>query len=271
MIIDDDIEILPDPNTAVERYCRNWDGKAPYARATIVRTEGPTAAKAGAKAIITAEGELIGFLGGGCVRGAVIRTAQQAIEAGEPKLIRVRPKEEVTQALDEEGVELHGSACPSKGSADVFIEPVMPRPPLIVIGSSYVAKAISELAAMLGFSLVQVSATPQAAGAAPLASALAQPHQLKRAFIVVATQGAGDYAALSAALKTNAPYVAFVASSKKAKAMRERLANDGLAEASVERLRAPAGLAIGSETPAEIAVAILAEMIKVRHDHGKHA
>src|SRR5271166_4072239 len=137
--------MIIDPNESVDRFCRNWDGAAPYVRATIIRTEGATAAKPGAKAIVTAEGKIIGWLGGACVRGAVVRAARQAIETAVPRLIRVRPKEHITTERDVDGVELHASSCPSKGSADVFIEPVMPKCPLVVIGASYVAKAIAEL------------------------------------------------------------------------------------------------------------------------------
>ncbi|MGO9486604.1 MAG: XdhC family protein [Rhodomicrobium sp.] len=252
-----------DPNETVEGYCRNWNGAVPYARATIVRTEGATAAKAGAKAIVTSEGELIGWLGGGCLRGAVLRAARQAIQSGAPKLIRVRPKDQVNGSQDTDGVELHSSSCPSKGSSEVFIEPVLPKPPLIIIGASYVAGALAELALPLGYALVQVAAVPGSNASAALSEL---PHQpgLERAFIAVATQGSGDYAALSAAMATEAPYVAFVSSPAKAQSMRERLTKDGLDAASLKRLHAPAGLDIGSETPAEIAIAILAEIVSFR-------
>jgi xanthine dehydrogenase accessory factor len=153
----EDHSMAADPSGNVEHFCRNWDGAAPYARATIVRTEGATAAKAGAKAIVTAEGELIGWLGGGCLRGAVLRAAQQAIKSGRPKLIRVRPKEQVSADSDADGVELYPSSCPSKGSSEVFIEPVLPKPKMIIIGASYVAKALTDLAPMLGFEAIQIA------------------------------------------------------------------------------------------------------------------
>jgi xanthine dehydrogenase accessory factor len=257
------LAVTTDPNETVESYCRNWDGAAPYARATIVRTEGATAAKAGAKAIVTAAGELIGWLGGGCLRGAVLRAAQSAIRSGEPKLIRVRPKEQVTGPADADGVELHASSCPSKGVSDIFIEPVTPKPVLIVIGTSFVAGALVQMAAPLGFGLLQVTPAPGNNTAIPLSELQQQPG-LDRSFITIATQGSADYAALSAAMATAAPYVAFVASTAKSAAMRERLTKDGFDETSLVRLHAPAGLNIGSETPAEIAVAILAEIIGFR-------
>jgi xanthine dehydrogenase accessory factor len=262
--------MIADPNETFESFCRNWDGAAPYARATIVRTEGATAAKAGAKAIITAEGELIGFLGGGCLRGAVLQAAKQSIRAGTPKLIRVRPREQVSGDKDADGVELHPSNCPSKGSSDIFIEPVLPKPLMIVIGASYVANVLESLATTLGFELVQMAGAPGSNRSLPL-SALEDYPGTDRAFITVATQGAGDFAALKAAMATAAPYVAFVGSLAKAKAMRERLLQEGVAEAALSRLHAPAGLDIGSETPAEIGIAILAEIIRFRRNRDKES
>jgi xanthine dehydrogenase accessory factor len=250
------------PNEAVESFCRNWDGAAPYARATIVRTEGATAAKAGAKAIVTARGDLIGWIGGGCIRGAVLRACERAIQAGQPRLIHVRPKGEVTGDTDAGGTEVHMSHCSSKGSADIFIEPVLPKPLLMVIGASYSAKAIAELAAKLDFELLHVGGL--GSDAKPRLSELEVHPGANRGFAVVATQGSGDYAALKAAMGTGAPYVAFVASLKKARALRERLAQDGYHEDALARLHAPAGLDIGAETPAEIAIAILAEIVSLR-------
>ncbi|WP_088346923.1 MULTISPECIES: XdhC/CoxI family protein [Rhodomicrobium] len=243
-----------DPNESVESFCRNWDGAAPYVRATIVRTEGATAAKSGAKAIVTAEAEIIGWLGGGCVRGAVLKAAREAIAAGAPRLIRVRPKEAVGAERDADGVPLYASHCPSKGSADIFIEPVIPKRPLVIIGGSYVAQALADLAGPLSFHIVKAQAN---------AEALADQPGLRHGFIVVATQGSGDFAGLSAALATSAPYVAFVGSPAKVRAMRARLLAGGMDETALARLRAPAGLAIGAETPAEIAVSILAQIISL--------
>ncbi len=249
-----------DPNDIVELYCRNWDGRTPHARATIVHTEGATAAKAGAKAVVTAEGELVGWIGGGCIRGAVLRAARQAMDAAAPKLIRVRPKEQITAPRDPDGIDIHPSGCPSKGRAEIFIEPVMPKPPLVIIGASQVARALADLAASISVELIPMDG---GAKAMPLAE-LQRRRGLERGFVVVATQGSGDLAALKAALATDAPYVAFIASKAKAKALRDRLAADGMPKEALAHLHAPAGLRIGAKTPSEIAVAILAEIISIR-------
>jgi len=251
-----------DPNDTVDRYCRDWDGVTPYARATIVHTQGATAAKPGAKAVITSDGDMIGWIGGGCIRGAVLRAARQAIDAASPRLIRVRPKEQIAAQRDSDGVELHASGCPGKGHADVFIEPVMPKPPLVIIGASHTAQALAEMAGGVGLDCVPLG---RAADEAAL-STLADRPGIGRGFIVIATQGSGDYAALQHALTTDAPYIAFVGSRAKAAALRERLAADGLSESVLARLRSPAGLPIRAKTPAEIAVAIIAEIISIRQD-----
>ena len=257
--------MTPDPNDIVERYCRNWDGLTPYARATVVHTNGATAAKAGAKAIVTFDGELIGWIGGGCLRGAVLRAARQAMDAAEPRLIRVRPKEQITAPKDPDGVELHANGCPGKGKADVFIEPVMPKPPLVVIGTTHIARALSNLASSLSVELIAIGGDSEEAQL----SALAERPRLEHGSIIVATQGTRDYAALKSALATDAPYIAFISSRTKAKAMRDRLAADGVSEALLARLRAPAGLNIGAKTPAEIAISILAEIISLRQAAAK--
>jgi xanthine dehydrogenase accessory factor len=248
-----------DPNETVETYCRNWDGVTPYARATIVHTRGATAAKAGAKAVVTSDGELVGWIGGGCLRGAILRAAREAIDTGAPRLIRVRPKAETIAPLDNDGIPLYASGCPGNGGADVFIEPVLPKPSLIIIGASQVAQAVADLAAGLSFELIRTE--PDKATAE--LRALSNEPRLDRSFIVIATQGAGDHVALKSALETNAPYVAFVASRAKAAALRERLTAEGISEAAFARLRAPAGLQISGKTPSEIAIAILAEIISV--------
>ncbi len=254
-----------DPNEMVERYCRNWDGATPYARATIVHTDGATAAKAGAKAVVTSDGTLIGWIGGGCIRGAVLRAARQAMDAAVPRLIRVRPKAEVAAGFDSDGVEIHPSGCPGRGRADVFIEPVMPKPPLVIIGASHTAYALADMAAGLSVEIVPVEGGANNA----ILSALHRLHGLDHGFIVIATQGAGDHAALTAALATDTPYVAFIASRAKVAAIRERLAAEGVSEAALARLRSPAGLSIGAKTPAEIAIAVLAEIISLRQAAAK--
>ena len=223
----------------------------PCAVATVVRTEDATSAKAGAKALIREDGTLEGWIGGGCVQAAVRKAALRTLADGEARLIRVAPRARLdAQGLAPgsaaDGVEHHVSHCPSGGTVDVFVEPMLPAPRLVVLGQSAVAGALSDLAARLGY----VVDTEPAAD--------------ERGFVVVATQGRGDRAALLAALLSSARYVAFVSSRRKAASLKASLANDGVPPDRLAALRAPAGLAIGAITPEEIALSVLAEIVQVR-------
>ncbi len=262
-----------DGGKLLDLMARLRDQSQPYALATVVRTAAATSAKAGAKALVTADGEIHGWIGGGCTRGAVRRAALEALKDGEARLISVQPQEEldaggVSAGESKDGVEFHRSACPSGGTLDVFVEPMLPRPVLLVCGASPVARAIADLAGRSGFA-VTVAALSEDQTSFPQADQRIENFDLPKEeiaerFIVVATQGKRDGEALRAALSTDAPYVAFVGSRKKAKTLTQRLRDEGLEPDSVARLRAPAGLDIGAITPEEIALSIIAEVVELR-------
>lgn len=250
----------------------------PFAVATVVRTVSYTAAKAGAKAVIRADGTITGgWIGGGCARGAVLRTARQVIADGQARLISVQPEDlledlGIAPGDERDGVRFAANRCPSKGTMDVFVEAVLPRAQLVICGATPVAKALCDLGRRMGYETVVHA--PQAdldAFAAPdrriPGYAVAREAPQTR-FVVVTTQGAGDSAALRAALESDAGYVAFVGSRLKAAALRAELAAAGLPPGALDRLHAPAGLDIGAITPEEIAVSILAE-ITVRRRRGQ--
>jgi len=245
-----------------------------FALATVVRTVAATAAKAGAKAIIRADGTVSdGWIGGGCARAAVLKAAREAIADGRSRLVSVQPPDVLqTQGIaagdEQAGIRFANNMCPSQGTMDVFVEPVLPRPQLVVCGSSPVAVAIADLGRRIGFSITAcVPAAEQAAF--PEADRRIEGYALPvdepgARFIVVSTQGRGDDAALQAALSVDAGYVAFVGSRKKADALRLRLTELGIAPERLARLKSPAGLDLGAITPDEIAVSILAEIIAAR-------
>jgi len=219
-----------------------------FAIATVIRTLSVTAAKAGAKAIIARDGSVQeGWIGGGCARAAVLRAAQQCLQDGQSRLVSITPKD----ALDDlgvapgevrDGVTFAKNACPSQGTMDIFVEPVLPLPRLAILGASPVAKALAALAPGFGFEV-----TGEAGD-----------------YVVVATQGAGDRAGLKAAALAPARYAAFVGSRRKAETLKRELAADGVPEAALARVKAPAGLDIHAITSEEIALSILAEMISIR-------
>jgi xanthine dehydrogenase accessory factor len=245
-----------------------------FALATVVRTVAATAAKAGAKAVIRADGTISeGWIGGGCARAAVLKAAREAIADGRPRLVSVQPPD-VLQAQghkpgdEQSGIRFVKNMCPSQGTMDVFVEPVLPRPQIVVCGSSPVAVAIADLGRRVGYSVtVCVPAAEQVAFAEAdqriEGFALPVDDEGPR-FVVVSTQGRGDEAALQAALAIDAAYVAFVGSRKKADALRRSLAERGVAPERLARLKAPAGLDLGAITPDEIAISILAEIIAAR-------
>lgn len=245
-----------------------------FALATVVRTVSVTAAKAGAKAVIRADGTISsGWIGGGCARGAVLRAAQAAMQDGQPRLVSVQPRdllEEIGVKPGEEraGVEFARNNCPSKGTMDIFVEPVLPKPNLIVCGASPVAIALADVARRAGFFVTAAADASDLSAFGPVdrtVEGFALPGaESGSRMIVVATQGKGDHEALSAAVRTDAAYIAFVGSRRKAAALRADLAEDGVAPERLEQVRAPAGLDIGAITPDEIAISILAEMIEVR-------
>ena len=246
----------------------------PFALATVVRTVAATAAKAGAKALILPDGTISeGWIGGGCARAAVLKAARDALADGKPRLVSVQPPDELEQqgvaAGDERsGTRFAGNMCPSQGTMDVFVEPVLPRPQIVVCGSSPVAVAIADLARRTGFAVTACApaAEQSAFGEADRrieGYALPVSEEGQR-FVVISTQGRGDEAALRAALASESDYIAFVGSRKKAAALKAALAADGLDPARLAAVKAPAGLDLGAITPEEIAVSILAEIIAAR-------
>jgi xanthine dehydrogenase accessory factor len=245
----------------------------PFALATVVRTVAATAAKAGAKAVILPDGTISeGWIGGGCARAAVLKAARDALVDGRSRLVSVAPGDLLAdrgvKAGDEkEGVRFAQNMCPSQGTMDIFVEPVLPRPQVVVCGSSPVAVAVADLARRTGFAVTvcaPASEQPAFTDADRRIEGYALPVEEGARYVVVSTQGRGDEAALLAALAVDVDYVAFVGSRKKAEALKATLAGRGVPAERLAKLKAPAGLDLGAITPDEIAVSILAEIIAVK-------
>jgi xanthine dehydrogenase accessory factor len=243
------------------------EGRA-FCAVTIVRTAHATSAKAGAKALVTDDGALHGFVGGGCVQGAVKRAALAALESGEPRLIRVKPREDVLAEVDADGAALYKSSCPSGGTVDLFLEPMRLAPALVVCGASPVAAALVRLAQAMDCRVI-VAAPSELHGEVPGASSYVDGFALEtialepRDAVVVVTQGRRDREALSAALRSPARYVGMVGSRRKIARLREGLAGE-IPAARLAALKGPAGLDIGAIEPEEIALSILGELVRER-------
>ncbi len=246
----------------------------PFALATVVRTVAATAAKAGAKAVILPNGTISeGWIGGGCARAAVLKAAKDALTDGQSRLISVQPPDVLEQQGHKAGEEFGGvrfakNMCPSQGTMDIFVEPVLPLPELVVCGSSPVAVAVADLARQIGFSLT-VCAPAAEQQMFSEADARIEGYALPvqdgpERYVLVSTQGRGDEAALLAALSVDAKYVAFVGSGRKAGALKEAMAKRGITPERLAKMKAPAGLDLGAITPDEIAISILAEIVRVR-------
>ncbi len=245
-----------------------------FVLATVVRTLSVTAAKAGAKAVIRPDGTIVaGWIGGGCARGAVLKAAREALADGRSRLVSVQPENllrdlGVKPGESRDGVRFAKNMCPSQGTMDIFIEPVLPRPSLVVLGASPVAVALAGQAAPLGLH-VTVAAPAADLPDHPVADSVIdgfaiEPAANARYFVVVSTQGKGDEAALKAALEIKADYCAFVGSRRKMAALRAKFLANGVTAQVLDRVKAPAGLDLGAITPEEIALSILAEITALR-------
>ena len=237
-------------------------GKA-YVIATVVRTEAPSSAKAGDRAVLDEEGILAGWVGGGCAKPAVTRNAVNALHDGQTRLIRISRDIEGLES----GIMGYPMTCQSGGTLDIFIEPVMPKPLLVVMGHSAIAQAICALAPGVGFDVVVAGPggkREKFAAAIGWIEDFDDVANIERtpAAIVVATQGSGDARGLDSALTSNAGYIGLIASPKKSARLKETLKKRGHDERAVDAIDAPAGLDIGAITPEEVAVSVLAELVQ---------
>ena len=249
----------------------------PFALATVVRTVAATAAKAGAKAVILPDGTMHeGWIGGGCARAAVLKAAKDALADGKSRLVSVQPPNALDEqglkaGAEEGGVRFAKNMCPSQGTMDIFVEPVLPQPQIVVCGASPVAVAIADLARRSGFAITVCAPTEEQATFAEADRRIegyALPvDEAGQRYVVVSTQGRGDEAALLAALAVDADYVAFVGSRRKADVLKAAMTERGVAPERLATLKAPAGLDLGAITPEEIAISILAEIVVLRRGH----
>jgi xanthine dehydrogenase accessory factor len=240
----------------------------PFVLATVVWSRAPSSGKPSSTAVITADGRLSGWLGGACAEPVVIREALRALEEGTPRLLFLGTPDELA-GQGREGVVTVPIACQSEGALEVYVEPVLPSPHLVVIGRSPAVDALAGMAAALAWRTVVVDDGGDP-GLHPDAERVVTELDLSaagvddRSVVVVATQGHYDEDALRAALATPAAYVGLVASRRRAEAVLGYLRDRGVPEEDLERVRAPAGLDLGRLPNQEIAVAILAELVQLR-------
>lgn len=239
----------------------------PFCVATVVRTADVTSAKAGAKAAITGSGEIIGHLGGSCVQNAVRQAVVQALQSGKTRMIRVKPSDKVVSMHDADGAQLFKSGCPSGGTVDLLIEAYKQPPRLVIFGKTPIAEALAQHAVLLGYRMaVSGDAGIGSGGLDTFSETDLAPLDLVGAdYIVVASQGQGDLAALRAAVQSPVRHVSLVASKRKAATLIEKLITEGVPRERLAQVKSPAGLHLGGIDPHEIAVSVMAEIIKWRN------
>lgn len=235
-----------------------------YALAIIVRRKIPSSGKPGDKAIITADGHIHGWIGGGCTRGIVLKEALLSIKERKPRFVSISPSK--IESADE-NTKVYAMTCQSGGEVEVYIEPVLPKPQLVIFGTSHIAKALAKVAKAIDYqvdvvmSVADKNVFPEADnvwGVKKLKASQVKPS----AYLVVCTQGEGDAEALQKALAVDPNYLAFVASRKKAHAIFKEVREMGASFDQLKKIKTPAGLDIGAKMPDEVAISILAEIIK---------
>jgi xanthine dehydrogenase accessory factor len=227
--------------------------REPFVQATVVRAQKPTSAHAGDTALVRVDGRIDGFVGGTCAEASVREYGLMTLSTNQPLLLRIVPGE--TTGPAEEGAVTVANPCLSGGAVEIFLEPRVPAPRVLVVGDSPVAEALADLGRPLGFDVELVpgeQARPQAGDAA----------------VVVASHGRGEEPALTAALRLGVPYVGLVASRIRGASV---LAALDVPDDQRSRVHSPAGLDIGGRTAAEIALSILAELVAERRAAERHA
>jgi xanthine dehydrogenase accessory factor len=224
------------------------DGIAPFVEATVVRAQSPTSVRAGDAAIVRPDGTIEGFVGGSCAEASVRLYSLRAMAAGEPLLLRILPGGAEGQPAAAEGAVTVKNPCLSGGVLEIFLNPHLPASTLRIVGEAPIGVALADLARRLGYKVelsVAEDSDPRADDAA----------------VVVASHGHDEERVLTAALRSGVPYVALVASQIRGDAVKQSL---DLPEELLAQIHTPAGLEIGAETPEEIALAILAEIVALR-------
>ncbi len=227
--------------------------RSPFVVATVVRAQRPASVEPGTAGIVLEDGTIEGFIGGVCAQHSVRLYSLTAIESGAPLLLRIDP-DGPEEAVPEEGAVTVRNTCLSGGAIEVFLEPVLPAPRVLVAGGSPIAAALQTIGVELGLDVAAAHDVKDAV-LTPAAGDLA---------LVVAAHGQDEIPILRAALEAGVPYVGLVASPKRGAAVVGELRAEGVAEEALARLETPAGIDIGARTLPEVALTILARIIEVR-------
>ena len=234
-----------------------------FAIAQVIDRIAPSSGKVGDKALILETGELIGWIGGGCVRGIVVKEALDVIKSKRYRRVRISPEGGTRETAT---YKEYVMSCQSKGTVELMIEPVIPQPEIIVVGKSNIARKLVQMAAAADFR-VSVMATDADTQTFPDANQVSGEvkfdsiQSIPNTHIIVTTQGEDDELSVKKALETSVAYVGFVASTKKSEDIKTYLRGEGISEERIAQLRSPVGLDINAKLASEVAISILAEVI----------
>jgi len=234
-----------------------------FAIAQVINREAPSSGKIGDKAIILETGELIGWIGGGCVRGIVIKEAIEVIKTKRYKRVRISPDGGISSSNH---LKNYVMSCQSGGTVELLIEPIFPQPELIVIGRSNIARKLVAIASTADFK-VTAMASDADKQMFPLAFAIKNEvnfdyiNSYTNKYIIVATQGESDEESVKKSLLTPAHYVGFVSSEKKSKQIKDYLTDEKISKDRIQQLKSPVGIDINAKLASEVAISILAEII----------
>jgi xanthine dehydrogenase accessory factor len=242
--------------------------REPFSLAIVTRVQAPTSGKPGFKAIVRADGSVVGWVGGSCSRHALVSEARAALEEGEPRLLRLRPGTEACPPRAD-GVVDRVMECQSGGAMDIYIEPHGAPPQLLVVGDTPVAESLTPLGRLLGFRVIVAGVGLDPSRFPDADEILGDLAELSgkidgATYAVVATMAQYDGMALDLLLRSSAAYVGLVASRRRAESLKDDLRAHGLPEEALERIRNPAGIDVGARTPEEIALSVAAEIVEVR-------
>lgn len=236
------------------------EGREPCAVATVIEIRGSASARPGSKALIDRHGKVVsGWVGGGCAQSTVCNTALDCMEHGRTQIVDLNLDDEVL-----------GTGMPCGGSMRVFVEPLLPKPALWLLGHGAIAESLCRFGASLGFQvfvddpMAERDRYPAAARLLPDDLDYAQLTPEANDFVVVATQHKGDHQSMLRVVRSPCRYVALIASTKRSRLVLDFLRAEGVDEAALQKVRAPAGLDLGAQTPDEIALSVLSEIVMCR-------
>lgn len=238
---------------------------SPFVLATVVRAVAPTSAKAGDKAVLTKEGLLSGWVGGACAEPIVLREAEAALLDGECRLVCISP--EADARARREGLVVYPMTCFGGGSLDVYLEPYLPPPRLLVFGHSPVARALTELARVMKYEViaVDINAGPTTDPDALRALADLPPLEPERTYAIVTTHGVFDEEALEHVSSLGLAYTGLITSRTRREKLFASLVSRGFSQAALDRIDAPAGIDLGGKRPEEIALGVMAHIVALRN------